>query len=126
VVRHAGSAALGRVSDAAVFYGQRNLEWAWIKNTPASLWWRSLPAHVLYDLAGGVAYARRGQLWPWLRGKTAAVMGAPHVWRKRALVQRHTRVSAGALRSVMDRRWWAVKTAEKKFDFVEFTRGMKG
>lgn len=117
VVRHAGSAALGRVSDAAVFYGQRNLEWTWIKNTPASLWWRSLPAHVLYDLAGGVAYARRGQLGPWLRGKAAAVAGSARFWRKRAGVQRTARVPAASVWSVMDRRWWAIKTAEKKFDF---------
>ncbi len=64
VVRHAGSAAIGRVSERAVYYGQRNVEWTWIKNTPAALWWRSPPAHVLYNLAGGVAYARRGQLRP--------------------------------------------------------------
>jgi GT2 family glycosyltransferase len=117
VVRHAGSAALGRVSDAAVYYGQRNLEWTWIKNTPASLWWRSLPAHVLYDLAGGVAYARRGQLGPWLRGKAAAVAGTARFWRKRAGVQRTARVPAASVWSVMDRRWWAIKAAEKRFDF---------
>ena len=34
VVRHAGSASLGPGSADAVFFGQRNLEWAWIKNTP--------------------------------------------------------------------------------------------
>jgi len=117
VVRHAGSAALGRVSDRAVFFGQRNLEWTWIKNTPASLWWRSLPAHVIYNLAGGVAYARRGQLGPWVRGKAAAIAGSPRFWRKRAGVQRHARVPAASLWAVMDRRWWAIKAAEKKFDF---------
>ena len=34
VVEHAGSGSLGRVSDRAVFFGQRNLEWTWLKNSP--------------------------------------------------------------------------------------------
>ncbi len=119
VVRHAGSAALGRLSDRAVYLGQRNLEWTWLKNTPASLWWRSLPAHVLYSLAAGAAYARRGQFGPWLRGKAAVFTAARHLWHKRSQVQRRTRVPSGELWSVMDRRWWAIKTAEKTFDFLQ-------
>jgi GT2 family glycosyltransferase len=35
VVHHVGSGTLGRSSPTAVYYGQRNLEWTWIKNTPA-------------------------------------------------------------------------------------------
>lgn len=117
VVRHAGSAALGRVSDRAVYFGQRNLEWTWFKNTPASLWWRSLPAHVLYNLASGAAYARRGQFGPWMRGKLAAVAAGRRLWRKRADVQARSRVPASSLWVLMDRDWWAIKTAEKRFDF---------
>src|SRR4030095_5981505 len=49
IVQHAGSATLGRSSDTAIFHGQRNLEWTWIKNTPSSLLWRSGPAHLLYS-----------------------------------------------------------------------------
>jgi len=119
VVRHAGSAVLGRVSDAAVYLGQRNLEWTWIKNTPASLLWRSLPGHLLYTLAAGAVYARRGQLRPWLRAKADVLAAAPRLWRKRLAVQRGSRVPAASLWSVMDQRWWAIKTAEKKFDFPE-------
>ena len=37
VVRHHGSATIGRVSGFAVFHGQRNLEWLYVKNTPISL-----------------------------------------------------------------------------------------
>jgi len=117
VVRHAGSATLGRAGDRAVYLGQRNLEWTWIKNTPASLWWRSLPAHLLYTMAAGLAYARRGQFGPWFRGKAAAVASGPRLYRKRIEVQRRSRVPAASLQSQMDRRWWAIKTSEKAFDF---------
>jgi GT2 family glycosyltransferase len=35
VVHHAGSGSIGVLSERTVFYGQRNLEWTWLKNTPA-------------------------------------------------------------------------------------------
>src|SRR6188508_2725139 len=51
VVRHHGSATIGRVSDFAIFHGQRNLEWLYLKNTPASLLLTTLPGHVVYVAA---------------------------------------------------------------------------
>ena len=117
VVHHAGSPTLGRVSDDAVYFGQRNLEWTWIKNTPTSLLWRSLPAHVAYNLAGLVAYARRGQLGPWIRGKAASLFGLNQLLRKRKRVQAQARASEASLCSAMDRGWWTIKVSEKRFDF---------
>lgn len=117
LVRHAGSASLGRVSDRAVFYGQRNLEWTWIKNSPRAILWRSWPSHLAYDLAGLAAYTRAGQLGPWLRGKLAAVAGLPAVWRKRREVQRAITADPDALWNLMDRDWIGIKRREKAFDF---------
>src|SRR4030095_10050592 len=37
VVRHHGSATIGRVSTFGVFHGQRNLEWMYVKKKPAHL-----------------------------------------------------------------------------------------
>ena len=117
LVRHAGSASLGRVSEQAVYYGQRNLEWTWIKNSPRAILWRSLPAHLLYDVAGLVGYARAGQLRAWLRGKLAACAGLPDVLRKRRDVQRAVTVDPEALWRLMDRDWVGIKRREKAFDF---------
>lgn len=117
VVHHAGSASLGRISRPAVFFGQRNLEWTWIKNSPPRLLLRSLPGHVLYDLAGLAGYARAGQLGAWIRAKTAAVIGLPSVWRKRRKVQRAATVDPGALWTLMEPDWIAVKRREKRFAF---------
>jgi GT2 family glycosyltransferase len=118
VVRHAGSASLGRISEAAVYYGQRNLEWTWIKNSPRQLLMRSLASHALYDLAGLAGYARAGHLGAWIRGKAAAIAGLPDVWRKRRDVQRQISVDPDRLWTLMEPNWIAVKRREKLFDFL--------
>jgi GT2 family glycosyltransferase len=121
VVRHAGSASLGRLSEAAVYYGQRNLEWTWIKNSPRQLLWRSLGSHILYDLAGLAGYARAGQLHAWFKGKAAAIAGLPAVWRKRREVQRQVTVDPERLWALMESDWFAVKRREKLFDFFRMS-----
>jgi GT2 family glycosyltransferase len=60
VVRHHGSATLGRVSEFAVFHGQRNLEWMYFKNTPGPLLLRTLPGHLIYTAAAAVHFTRHG------------------------------------------------------------------
>jgi GT2 family glycosyltransferase len=117
VVRHAGSASMGRVSDLAVFHGQRNLEWTWIRNTPAPLLWRSLPAHLAYTAAGALGYLRQGRFGPWLRGKVAALAGAGHAWRLRASSPAASAAERGRLWALMEPDWIARKRAEKRFDF---------
>jgi len=113
VVGHAGSGTLGRRSRTAVFHGQRNLEWVWLQNTPASLLWRSLLPHVAYSLAGGVWYARQGMLWTWLRAKAAALAGLPATLARRRVVQRTRRVDPDALWRLMRPGWLGAKREEK-------------
>ena len=76
VVRHHGSATIGTVSAFAVFHGQRNLEWMYVKNTPASLLVRTLPGHLVYNAAAAVHFARLGLLGTFVRAKVAALGGA--------------------------------------------------
>jgi GT2 family glycosyltransferase len=122
VVHHAGSGSIGRVSDATVFHGQRNLEWTWLKNTPAALLWRSWLPHVIYDVVGALAYARRGQFGVWCRAKLSALAGLPAVLRKRRAIQREAVADAGRLWSLMEPDWIAIKRQEKAFDFGRFSR----
>jgi len=121
IVEHAGSASVGRASDTAVFYGQRNLEWTWLKNTPRALLWRTAIGHVLYDLAGGLAYARRGQMGVWLRAKWSALGGLRIVLSKRRVVQRSMAVAPQSLWVLMESGWIRVKRQEKRFDFAAQT-----
>ena len=116
IVRHQGSATLGRVSAFAVFHGQRNLEWMYLKNTPASLLLRTLPGHLIYNAAAAVHFARLGLLGTFLKAKAAALGGLGHVWRKRAKVQRARRVGADAISPHLEKRWLSTKLREKRFD----------
>jgi N-acetylglucosaminyl-diphospho-decaprenol L-rhamnosyltransferase len=84
VVRHIGSGSLGVSSPSAVFYGQRNLEWAWVKNTPGELLLSSAVSHVAYSVAGLVHYARVGRARAALKGKWAALRELRPVLRDRA------------------------------------------
>jgi GT2 family glycosyltransferase len=116
VVRHHGSVTLGRTSAFAVFQGQRNLEWLYLKNSPLSILLRSMPGHLLYTAAAAGYFARLGLLGAFLRAKLAAAKGVPRVLRQRALVQRTRRVGAGAIWPLLERRWLATKLREKRFD----------
>jgi len=121
IVEHAGSASMGRASDTAAFYGQRNLEWTWVKNTPRRLLWRTAIGHLFYDIAGGAAYARRGQAGVWLRAKWSAVRGLGPMLAKRRAQQRSATADPASLWAVMDAGWVGVKRREKGFDFAPQT-----
>ena len=116
IVRHVGSATLGTISPFSVFHGQRNLEWMYFKDTPASLLCKTLPGHVVYGLAAGMHFARLGMFGPYLRGKAAAAVGLPRMLRKRAAIQRHRRVDTAAIASLLDTKWLSTKLREKQFD----------
>ncbi|HXH24405.1 MAG TPA: glycosyltransferase family 2 protein [Vicinamibacterales bacterium] len=116
VVRHHGSATLGTMSATAVFYGQRNLEWLYLKNTPAPLLLRTAPGHLAYTAAAAVHFARAGLLGTFLRAKLAALAGAPRMLRKRAAVQRARAVPSSAIWPLLEPRWLAAKLREKRFD----------
>lgn len=116
VVRHHGSATLGRVSAFAVFHGQRNLEWMYFKNTPAPLLLRTLPGHLVYNMAAAAHFARIGLLSVFVRAKIAALSTLPRLLRKRAAVQRSRRVDADAIWPHLEPRWLATKRREKQFD----------
>ncbi len=116
IVRHHGSATIGKVSGFAVFHGQRNLEWMYFKNAPASVLVRTLPGHLVYNAAAAVHFARLGLFGTFVRAKLAAIAGARQIARKRAVVQRTRRVAASAIWMRLERRWLGTKLREKRFD----------
>ena len=116
IVRHHGSATLGRVSPFAVFHGQRNLEWVYLKNTPSSLLVRTFAGHLLYDVAAAAYFARQGMLVPFLKAKGAALAAFPRVLRQRRDIQRSRRVDSQAIERHLTRGWLAAKWREKRFD----------
>jgi GT2 family glycosyltransferase len=116
IVRHRGSSTLGRTSAFAVFHGQRNLEWMYLKNTPGTLLARTLVGHLLYNIAAAAYFTRAGLLGTFVRAKVAAVAGLPGLLRKRATVQRGRRVGADQIARQLDTGWLSTKLREKRFD----------
>jgi N-acetylglucosaminyl-diphospho-decaprenol L-rhamnosyltransferase len=116
IVRHVGSATLGRSSRMAVFYGQRNTEWVYFKNTPASLFWLTVPLHAVYLAAALVYFTWAGQLPTFIAAKWAALRGLPSIWRKRREVQRTRRASTSAIWEILEPAWIGLKLREKRFE----------
>ena len=117
-MRHAGSGSIGRVSAAQVFYGQRNLEWTWIKNSPSRVLWRSCVSHAVYDLSSAIAYTHQGHFGAWMRAKWAALAGLPAMLRKRREIQRASTCDPESLWRLMEADWIGIKRREKAFDFM--------
>lgn len=115
VVRHAGSGSLGTVSSAAVFYGQRNLEWTWIKNTPPGMLLATAVPHLVYSTAGVLHYLRIGRGAAALRGKWSALRELGAVLEDRRRVQATRTIDPSALAAWMEPRWLAAKRREKQF-----------
>jgi N-acetylglucosaminyl-diphospho-decaprenol L-rhamnosyltransferase len=115
IVLHAGSGSLGTISASAVFYGQRNLEWTWIKNTPPRLMIATALPHLIYSVAGVLHYIRAGRGGAAIRGKWAALRELRRVLAERRRVQATRTVDPSALESLMERRWFAAKRREKAY-----------
>jgi hypothetical protein len=88
----------------------------YVKNTPAGLLWRTLPAHVIYNAAAALHFARVGCFGAYARGKLAALAGLPRLLYKRAAIQSRRQVAASMLVAQMEKRWLAAKRREKRFD----------
>jgi len=74
VVRHVGSASSGgRRSDFAVFHGTRNRFWVFVKDTPAALFWLTLPLHILATIVLFARHATRGEIVTPVRGLASGI-----------------------------------------------------
>jgi GT2 family glycosyltransferase len=97
-VRHVSSAVGGYRSDFAVYHGERNMVWTFIKNMPAPLFWWCLPQHVILNLVALAYYPFRRQGLVAIRAKFDAICGLRRVWRDRRIVQCKRTVDALTVR----------------------------
>jgi GT2 family glycosyltransferase len=103
VVRHVSSALSGYRSDFAVYHGERNAVWTFVKNMPTPLLWLYLPQHLALNFAALLWYPWRRQGKVVLRAKLHALRGLGLVLEQRRVVQRTRRVDAWAMRKAMQR-----------------------
>lgn len=104
VVHHMGAGTTGGgPSDFAIYHGQRNLVWTFVKDMPGGLFWLLLPLHLLLNLAGILYFALHGRAGTVLRAKRDAFLGLPKMWRKRREIQKQRTVSAGQIWRWLDK-----------------------
>lgn len=116
IVEHAGSASLGRLSEAAVRLGQRNLEWVYFINTPWPLLLRSLPGHCVMLAAASVYFLRSRRFGAFVKAKLAAIAAWRRVLAKRRAIQQRRRASSRAIWMAVEPSSLALKWREKRFD----------
>ena len=105
VVQHVGSASTGANSDFAAYHWHRNFVWSFAKNTPSSLMWKALPAHLMANLVYSAYHILRGRIGAVLKAKMDAVRGLPHVLQKRKDIQKTRSIDIRELQRVIDERW---------------------
>ncbi len=98
IVRHVSSALSGYRSDFAVYHGERNMVWTFVKNMPASQLWLYLPQHLVLNMASLLFYPLRGQGGAVWRAKRDAIRGLGAVLEQRRVVQARRRVDWRSLR----------------------------
>lgn len=103
VVQHAVSAVSGYRSDFALYHGERNAIWTFVKNMPAPLLWMYLPQHIVLNTLALVVYPWRGQGRVVWKAKIDALRGLRSVLRQRSDIQRARRVAAWTLRRALTR-----------------------
>jgi len=101
VVRHVSSALSGYRSNFAVYHGERNSVWTFVKNMPGPLLWMYLPQHLELNVAALLFYPWRGQGRVALKAKLDALRGLPSVIGRRRRVQRARRIDAWTLRRAL-------------------------
>jgi GT2 family glycosyltransferase len=103
IVEHVSSALSGYRSDFAVYHGERNAVWTFVKDMPGPLLWAYLPQHLALNIAALMYYPWRGQGRVVAKAKIDAFLGLRSVLRHRREVQRTRRVGAWSLRRAMRR-----------------------
>ncbi len=103
VVHHVGSASTGKLSDFVVYYGHRNLVWAYFKNMPTLLFWLFLPLHLVMNLFFMISFIFKGKGSAIIKAKLDAIQGIPSVLKKRKEVQALRNVSTNEISRLMSK-----------------------
>lgn len=116
VVRHVGSATVGRRSDFAVYHGTRNRIWTIAKDVPVALLPILIPMHVaaLTVLLIGGLLRRSGVARATLRGVRDGVFGVRHFLKSRRAIQKGRSVSTSEIAAAMT--WSPLKLARRAPD----------
>lgn len=89
VVTHIGSASLGKRSDFAIYYGQRNLIFCFFKNMPFVAILLFMPWHLFANFIYLIGSIFIGKFNIVFLAKKDALRNTKSIWLKRKLIQKH-------------------------------------
>ena len=102
VVYHKVNASIGKLSDLAVYYHTRNLEFIWIKNLPTRLMLRFAHHKVVQEFGSFCYLCLRHMKWrAFFRAKRDALKMLPDMMKKRVEIQRRKTVSDVYIREML-------------------------
>lgn len=102
VVHHIGSASTGKRSNFAIYHGQRNLVWTFIKDMPGIFIWILLPYHITANFFMLLASLFRGEVKIVFRAKIDAITKLPEVLKKRERIQAARSITATQIVKLLD------------------------
>lgn len=114
VVEHVGSGSTHRYSDYAIYHGNRNLVWAYVKNMPGLLFWVYLPQHLLVNIAALLWFTIKGKGKEVFRAKMDALKGLPRAITQRKTTQKTRKVSLREIKRVMTKGWFLPYSKNKR------------
>jgi GT2 family glycosyltransferase len=103
VVRHVSSAVAGDKSDFAIYHGQRNAVWTFVKNMPRPLFWMYLPQHLALNAVALGYYTAKGKGKVVFKAKIDALRGLRSMLKTRRSVQSDRAVDPRRLRQLFAR-----------------------
>ena len=103
IVYHRYRATNQKTPSRQVFYSQRNIELAYLKNMPLRLILRSAPQRLLYELGAAIYFSKQGAGSAFLRAKLEVLRGLPATLRKRAEIQKQKKIADSQLWAMMSK-----------------------
>ena len=113
VVYHKVRSSIGMLSDTHVFYGQRNVEYAYFKNMPAGLIPRTLWRHLLYNILAFGYFTLKVKGLIFLKAKWDFLKNFRKVLAKRKRVQSLKVVDDKYIWSILEKKWLSTRLKGK-------------
>lgn len=118
LVSHKVRSSIVHMSDNAVYYTLRNVEFVKIKNVPLGIFLRYLPQFIIGMLTEFIYFALKHRRFGlYLKAKMNVLEMLPKMLKKRAVIMKNRNVTNGYLFSIMTPAWQKdfLKTKIKKF-----------
>jgi GT2 family glycosyltransferase len=104
IVYHKVGGTMGENNDFILYYGQRNLEFVFIKNMPFSLMVKYLPLHMEYVMLAFIYNLLRNKGGIFLHSKIDVLKQIGRTLKKRKHIQRRRKVSSSYLETILYKR----------------------